>query len=78
MPKDPHERIAPGTAPGTLVARVIDLGGAILAEHVLDLGNVEDHATADAETPGVGAVYLYDGDTGECVATLSPWWAEPG
>lgn len=65
-----------GLVPGGVYARVAVVGGPLLAEHAV---TVVDDGARDAEIAGAWLaghpdgevhVYLYDGDTGECVHTL--------
>jgi hypothetical protein len=69
--------VRPGLNPGALWVRVT-AGGRILTEHGLDAFNVDAAPEFDAGYSGAaleaGApesrVFVYDGDTGECLATL--------
>jgi hypothetical protein len=71
------ERVAPGLNPGALWIRQATLER-VLAEHPLGPGNVNrtgerdlDRAAAWATAFGMRVwTWIYDGDTGECLATL--------
>jgi hypothetical protein len=72
-------RIDPGRAPGGLVFR-LTAGGRVWSEHGTTPGSATDtpeQAEADAlqalelaERFGESRLFVYDGDTGECVTTM--------
>jgi hypothetical protein len=77
---DPWERIEPDREPGGLVFR-LTAGGRVFVEYGIGPGSDPDATERDAERDALEAVelaarfgesrlFVYDGDTGECVTTL--------
>lgn len=73
-------RIEPGTAPGNLYVRVCTLSGSLLTQYALDdVAQAENTGTSDltmtdtwldVHPDDVVYLYIYDGDTGDCVKTI--------
>lgn len=71
------ERVPAGTSPGALWVRIC-AGDELVDQHPLDDAaltealalNDVDVAMAAADRHGEARVYIYDGDSGECVKTI--------